>query len=402
MSESLFNLILFFVLVSLSAYFSASEVALTSVKKPRLLNMIVKKTKKNKHFSNKLIGNYSSTLTTILIANNFLNIVAASIALLIFQQWFEGYNYILLSTLFTTSIILIFGEILPKVFAAKYPEKFIINFAFGLYILCIIFSPLTWLFGFLIPDKETFTSTEKELLSTLAIIEKEGVIEKKEQTLISSAIKFDDQTIRNNYILWEDVTSIEHEKTIGQALEKFAKSGFSRLPVIKNQKPIGVLFLKEILMTSKKEKVENYARKVTIFSQNEKLSEVLNTLQHSIIHMGFVKNKKTTKKIIGIVTMENILEKLVGNIYDENDQIPKITALGVNSFRVIGSALTKDVFSFINGPQPLVNDVTFAKWVKLQTDVKDFKKLKPFVYSKFLIKFLETKNRENVFVIEEQ
>ena len=63
--------------------------------------------------------------------------------------------------------------------------------------------------------------------------------------------------------------------------------------------------------------------------------------------------------------MENILEKLVGNIYDENDQIPKITALGVNSFRVIGSALTKDVFNFVNGPQPLVNDVTFAKWVKL-------------------------------------
>ena len=74
-------------------------------------------------FSNKLIGNYSSTLTTILIANNFLNIVAASIALLIFQQWFEGYNYILLSTLFTTSIILIFGEILPKVFCCKISWK---------------------------------------------------------------------------------------------------------------------------------------------------------------------------------------------------------------------------------------------------------------------------------------
>ena len=79
------------------------------------------------------------------------------------------------------------------------------------------------------------------------------------------------QTIRNNYILWEDVTSIEYDKSIGQALEKFAKSGFSRLTVIKNQKPIGVLFLKEILMTSKKEKVEEYAKKVNNFSQNEKL-----------------------------------------------------------------------------------------------------------------------------------
>ena len=402
MSESLLNIILFFTLVFFSAYFSASEIALTSVKKPRLLNMIVQKTKKKKHFSNKLIGNYSSTLTTILIANNFLNIVAASVALLIFQKWFQGYNYILLSTLFTTSIILIFGEILPKVFAAKHPEKFLINFAFGLYILCVIFAPLTFLFGFLIPDKETFTATEKELLSTLAIIEKEGVIEKKEQTLITSAIKFDDQTIRHNYILWKDVTFIEYNKTLDQAIKKFAKSGFSRLPVVKNNKPIGVLFLKEILLVNKSHKVEDYTKKVSIFSQNEKLSEVLEALQHSIIHMAFVKNKKTTNKIIGIVTMENILEKLVGNIYDENDQIPKITPLGVNSFRVNGTALTKDVFTLISAPQPLVNNVLFNEWVTLQTDTKDFRKLKPFVYSKFLIKFLEKKNDENIFVIEEQ
>lgn len=366
------------VLLALSAFFSATETAFTSLNRIKMKNLAGEGNKRAETVL-KLEENYDKLLTSILIGNNLVNIAMTAVATVLFISLYGEYGATI-STIVITVVVLIFGEISPKSIAKESAEKFSLKVAPVVRFVIMIMTPLNFLFGkwkqllarmFKLENDNTIT--EDELMTMVEEAETEGGIESEQSELIQNAIEFNDRIADEVMTPRVDIVAIDMEEaTESEVADLFCKTGFSRLPVYEDDldKIIGVLNQKDFHnhVVGKDKKMEEFVKPVVFVAETMKIAALLKKMQQVKTHMAIVVDEYGGTE--GLVTMEDIVEELVGEIYDEHDAVisKEITPLPNGSFRVSGSANINKIFDYfgIDEEQNVVNTVN--GWVAFYLD----------------------------------
>lgn len=372
------ELIALLVLLFLSAVFSGSETALITISMARVESLI-KEDRRGAKALFKLKSDTPQMLITILIGNNLVNIAAASIATLLATAWFGHFGPgIAVGVL--TIVILIFGEITPKSLATCYSERislFIAPFILG---LMHILYPFVWLFGrFTLWIRRYFnvtsepTVTESELIRMLGHGEKEGTIEQGERELIERVFAFNDLTVRDVMTPLHNVFELDGSQNVLEALPKVMAKPYSRIPVYAEQpdKIRGVLFLRSLLESNAKgdddATLNDIAQEAVFVSQYQPIDELFATLRNAKRHMAVVVDEHGITR--GIVTLEDLIEELVGEIYDESDITPtELTQISDGMIQVAGSAEMRLVTEYFDIEPPGKPTDTISFWVLSHTE----------------------------------
>lgn len=340
------------ILIIMSAYFSATETAFSSLNKIKLKNLAVNGSKRAEN-TLKLTKKFDSILSTILIGNNIVNIASASIATIVFTEFF-GNAGVTLSTIVMTIVVLIFGEISPKSLAKESPEKFAMFSTPILKGLLILFTPLNFLFGLwkriiskVIKVEEISIEVEEELLTIVEEAEIKGGIDEHESKLIRSAIEFNDLDADQILTARVDLISIPKEATIEEVRKVFKENKFSRIPVYESNidNIIGVIHEKDFydILDENKDTIDSIIKPIVYVTSNTKISELLKKFQYLKNHMAVVIDE--FGGTMGIITLEDVLEELVGEIWDEHDEIVEyFKRLDENRYSVICSVSLANFF----------------------------------------------------------
>ena len=330
-----------FILVALSAYFSATETAFSALNRARVKNMAAGGDRRAQLVLD-LSQDYDKLLSTILIGNNIVNITSASLATVLFVDWL-GDAGVSLSTVVMTVVVLIFGEISPKSLAKESPERFARFSAPAMRALVLLFTPLNFLFSqwkrllsCVFRADGNRAMTEDELLTIVQEAQQEGGIDAQESELIRSAIGFNDLKAVDIFTPRVDVSALSADASVETATELFTQSGYSRLPVYEGSidSIIGVVHNKDFFrdVAGGSAALRDVTKPAMFVSENIPIAKLLRLLQ---------KNKAVVTDeyggTIGIVTMEDILEELVGEIWDEHDEVVEpVRRVDENTWRVDG------------------------------------------------------------------
>ena len=322
-------LIILIILVLFYSFFSASETAFSSLNKIKLKALANAGNIKAAR-TLELTEDFSKLLTTILIGNTIVNVVSASLATVLFTNILGG-NGVAVSSVVMTLVIMIFGEIIPKNMAKYVPEKYAMACTPLLRIMVFIFTPLTFLFRYIekliarsYGDVNDTYSTD-EFITMVEEANEEGDIEDHEAEIITNALEFNDLDVGEILTPRIDVIAIDiDEDTIEEIELKYRDSGYSRLPVYEDSidNIIGVLIEKDFyyhLLYEKSTNIREVLKPVIYTSPQVKISSLLKQFQTSKSHMAIVVDEYGGTQ--GIITMEDILEELVGEIYDEHDRV---------------------------------------------------------------------------------
>ena len=348
------------ILVGFSAFFSASETALSS------LNQIRLKSRAEDGDSSAarvlaMAEQYDKLLSTILIGNNIVNIAAASIGTILFTQMLGAERGATMSTIVLTIIVLIFGEVTPKSLAKEMPEKVATAVSPFLVLLMALMTPLTWLFtqwkkllGHFVHSGEADTITEGELMTMVSEAENDGELTDRESELIRSAIEFDDVEVEEILTPRVDVVAVEDDIPLEELAQTFAESGYSRLPVYHGtiDNIIGVVHEKDfyIARLKKATKIDDLVVPTLYTTGSTQISQLLRTLREQHHHLAVVVDEYGGTE--GIITLEDILEELVGEIWDEHDEVTEdFRKQSDGSWLVSGSASVDDLYEELDLPE---------------------------------------------------
>lgn len=375
-SHIIVDIVAIIILVILSAFFSATETAFTSLNRIRVKNMAAEGNKKARLVL-QLEENYDKLLTTILIGNNIVNISMTAIATILFVELFGSYGPTL-STVVITIVVLIFGEISPKGIAKESAESFSMFSAPVLRVLMAVFTPVNFLFAkwkqilarlFKLGNDRTIT--EDELLTMVEEAETIGGIDNEQSELIQNAIEFNDLEAWDVLTPRVDMKAVDAEASIEEVAQLFKNTGFSRLPVYEDDidKIMGVLNQKDFhnYIAGTGRNISDYVKPVVFVAGAIKISALLKKMQQMKTHMAIVIDEYGGTE--GLVTMEDIIEELVGEIYDEHDAVisQEIIPLQNGSYRVKCNASIAKVFDFFDIEEEM--DVqTVNGWVVVQLD----------------------------------
>lgn len=333
MNSSQINSIIFFViLIMFSAFFSSSETAYTSVNRIRLKNEAEAGDKKAAN-ALYLQENFDALLSTILIGNNLVNIASSAIATVFFVNLFPTYGPTI-ATAVTTLLLLLFGEIAPKLLAKFYSETLSKATAPFLQFLMTILKPLVWILGQwqklvrrIIPMSGDDSISEEELLAIVDEARMGGSIEQEEHQLVRAAIEFDDIEISSILTPRVDVISFDLEDSDEEIADLYVQTPFSRLIVTNDETDeiVGTLHAKDFYRYldakqknfTQKNNLKDYLVGPLFVPPNISPSDLLEAMQQEHTHVGIVVNEYGN--MIGIATMEDVLEELVGEIWDESD-----------------------------------------------------------------------------------
>ena len=348
------------VLVALSAFFSASETAFSSLNQIRLKS----RAEDGDTSAARVLAmaeKYDKLLSTILIGNNIVNIAAASIGTIIFTKMLGAERGATVSTMVLTVVVLIFGEVSPKSLAKEMPETVATAVAPALSLLMLVFTPLTWLFsqwkrflGHFVHSTEEDTITEGELMTMVSEAENDGELTDRESELIRSAIEFDDVEVEEILTPRVDVIAVEDDLPLEEVAQTFAESGYSRLPVYHDtiDNIIGVVHEKDFYMArlKKETKLEDLVKPTLYTTGSTQISQLLRTLREQHHHMAVVVDEYGGTE--GIITLEDILEELVGEIWDEHDEATEdFRQQSDGSWLVSGSASVDDLYETLDLPE---------------------------------------------------
>ena len=354
-SHSIFLLITIFFCVIMSAYFSATETAFSSLNKIRLKTMAEDGNKKAAR-ALKLAEDYDGLLSTILIGNNIVNILASSLSTIFFIKLLVDNDSLAttLSTITLTIVILIFGEISPKSIAKESPEKFAMFSTPIISTFMVVFKPLNWVFrqwkkllNKIFKSEEDTGITEEELISIIEEAEEDGNLEKSETDLIKSAIEFNELEVGDIFTPRIDITAIKVEASREEIYQVFKESGYSRLPVYNEDLDniVGILYYKDFF-TKDFESITSILKPVIFVTKNKNVNELMNELQEKKLHLAVVTDEYGS--CAGIVTLEDILEEIVGDIWDEHDDVEiDVKEIGEDEYIVAGKANISKVFDEI-------------------------------------------------------
>lgn len=349
--DGISRVVILSLLIIMSAFLSAAETAFIEFSRIRMKN--ISNSNKKAALVLKLDDNYDTVMSTILIFDNIANITATSLAVFIFSRYFNN-NGAIIATIITVLLILIFGELLPKGLSKYSPEKFAMFSAPAIKALIFICTPVNLVLSAL---KRAFNSifksenlpsiTEEELRNMIDEVENEGVINKNESDLIRSAIEFNETVVEDIYTPRIDIVGIEKNESPEDIKEKFLLSGYSRLPVFQGDMDniVGVLHEKDFYQAlNRKEKdIKRLVSKILFVTPNKKISELLKELQLSKAHMAIVIDEYGGTE--GLVTMEDIIEELVGEIWDEHDEVIEwFKKIGEDKFLISCNADIEDMF----------------------------------------------------------
>jgi len=318
-------LYLFFLLCS--GYCACSETAHPAVSKVRLLTMPDKGNKRAKK-ALWVCDRFDKTLTTILIGNNVFHAACASLsALLVLRQFDE--EYVVYGTLLTTLIVYLFAEMIPKSLAKARSEEIALAFSGSMVFFVKLLTPISALFSGIskllsrfFSTGETQTVTEEDLLNIIETIEDEGVLDPEQQELLNSAMEFRDKLARDIMIPMEEVMIISSSTPVAEIAEIIKVTSYSRLPVYEGSKDniVGILptsvFLSHYIAGTPI-LLRKLLLKPYVFDQNTEIPVLLQRMRLNKLHMVFLTDERRHK--VGILTMEDLLEELVGDIQDESD-----------------------------------------------------------------------------------
>lgn len=326
-------LVLFVLLLLAGGYFAGAEISLASVNKIRIAGEAEDGNKKSKKVQY-ILDNFNKALTTLLIGNNIAHIGCSTIATTITYQLTEQYGWPdeaqIIATLLTTVIVFLFAEMIPKCFAKDCNEAFAKNIAGSLIFLMKVLTPISLIFTalgnllskpFLKKATVQPTVTEEELHEIIETVIQEGEIDEDTGELMQSVLEFGDSKVREVFTPWKNVVAIRNDMTPEQIIELIQSVPHSRLPVINaSDKVIGVLHIRNYLRAYLQNKTPVLNEQISsphFVQQGKSVDELLENMSNHRVHLAVVLDSKG--QIAGIITMEDILEELVGEIYDEED-----------------------------------------------------------------------------------
>lgn len=375
MNDSILSITAIVILVLFSAFFSATETAFLSFNKIKMKTAAQDGDKKAQKILN-LFEKYDKLISTILIGNNIVNIAASSIATVLCIKLLDNSpNAPTIATIVTTIVVLICGEITPKRIAKEIPDKITVIFYPLISFLTIILTPLSFLLNLwqklvtkIFKFKGESGMTEDELITIVDEAQQEGGIDEDEGELIRSAIEFNDVEVRDIITPRVDVSAVPSDATIDEVATVFYETGYSRLPVYNNtiDDIIGILHEKDFYYIRHKgiEDFKSAIGKAVYVSEHIQISDLLKKFQLEKAHMAIVLDD--FGGTLGICTLEDILEELVGDIWDEHDEIvEQFKKCEDGSVIVDASTRVLDMFEYFDSKPLDENDLpqTVNGWV---------------------------------------
>ena len=350
-------LIVILLCVALSAYFSATETAFNTFNRIRVKNLAEKGNKRAAR-ALKLSENYDTLISTILIGNNIVNILAASLATLYFTDLLKGGSAAQFATTISTAVmtilVLTFGEISPKTLAKQSPEKFVLFATPLISVLVVIFTPLSFIFKQLqnmltkiFKSDDEQGMTEEELISIIEEAAEEGDLDEEESTLIKSAIEFNELEVGDIFTPRIDITAVRSDISKEDLAKVFSESGYSRIPIYDDDLDNinGLVYYKDFFSDAQNTAIpiSEIVKPVMYVTKTQKINDVLKDLQEKQMHMAIVTDEYGSTA--GIVTLEDILEEIVGEIWDVHDEIiEEIKNVGDGEYIVSGMANLEKLF----------------------------------------------------------
>lgn len=397
-------IIILLLLIVLSALFSSTETAYSSLNIIRLKQKAKSGDKRAKKAYN-MSKNFTAAITTILIGNNVVNILATSIATDLFTQMF-GAAGVVVATGIMTIMILVFGEVTPKIFAKAKAESVALYMAGPLSVLVLLFRPISMVVERVEDyfekrmEIENVTATEDELLEIVSTIEQEGVLEQEERELIESVIEFDDKNVHDIMVPKDRVVFLYNNASIAQLKAVLKDHKLSRLPIISydTTEVVGILRVRDVLdalLEDREIVIADMMQPATFVSQRKKLPNVLEDIQKSREHMAIVMESNASHVFVGIVTLEDVLEELVGEIYDEYDTLPNhVVEIGHHTFTIDGKVSLEEFFdTYVDEQEAPVSEArTFSAWVYELSNHRKVRKGREIEFENFEIKVLDTKD----------
>lgn len=341
-----------------SAFFSSAETAFSGANMIRIKNYAEEK-KKGARRALYIMEHYDKTLSTILVGNNFVNIASTTICAYIFGKFILNPTLAnVLNTVVMTIIILIFGEILPKSIAKANPEKHALKFSGILFFLMKVLTPITFFFGLMqrAATRKSKTNeptvTEDELESIIDTMEEEGVLDSDNANLIQGVLDMGERTVYDIMTPRVDMIAIDKTATFDEVKAVFEESQFSRIPVYFEDKDtiIGLLNQKDFMIQMLKNKEFNLSEIMTkplFVTEPMKVDDLIRKMQKEKKHLAIVLDEYGGTS--GLVTMEDALEEMVGEIYDEHDEVETspIVKNGENAFKVDPEITIEDLFEYL-------------------------------------------------------
>jgi putative hemolysin len=371
------DLVALLFLLIFSGVFSGSETALVSLSLARVEGL-VKEGRRGARTLYQLKKNPSRMLTTILIGNNLVNIAASVMATVIATRWF-GHSGPGIAVGTLTILILVFGEITPKSLATRYAERISLFIAPPMFAFMRLIYPLVWLF-------DRFTAwvhrlsgqqgdpivTELELISMLGHGEREGTIDRAEREIIERVFAFNDLKVRDVMTPHSEIFSLDGSQSVADALPRVSDGSYSRIPLYDEQPDnlYKVLYLRDLLAAMangrSEARVDEIAHTPVFVSQYQTIAELFVQFLHKKRHLAIVVDEFGVVR--GIVTLEDLLEELVGEIYDESDITPSLaTPVSENELAVEGTAELRVVEDFFGLDLPGKPTDTVNLWILTHT-----------------------------------
>ena len=318
----------FFILIFLSAFFSGSETAFMSVNRIKIKEKVQRG---DEHAAkvDKLLQDQTKLLTTILIGNNLVNIAASSIATALAIELF-GSKGVGIATGVVTLLILVFGEITPKSLGNNRSVDYAKVAAIPLYYLEIILSPFIYLFSkivnLFVKDKSLISSaflSEEEIRRFVDVSQREGVIKETEQEMIQSVFEFDDTLVKEIMVPRIDMVCIEKDASLSELIKLGVEKGHSRIPVFEDSidNIIGLIYIKDLLQLLIEERedvtIEEFVKPIYYIPEGKPINQLLSEMKERKEHMAIVVDEYGGTS--GLITIEDLLEEIVGDIQDEFD-----------------------------------------------------------------------------------
>ena len=374
-------------LILVSAFFSSTEIAFASVNPARLKSLRQKKDTLSLSIASKIVDDYENTLGAILIGNNLANTASSAIATLIVIDMLGG-EFVWVATLVMTILVLTFGEIIPKVLAKQFSEQFCRIVAVPIYVLSVILKPATWLMMGLINIAshlwksgvtDSDAVSEDDFENIIDIVEDEGVLDEDECDLLQNALDFDDVLAYEIITPRVDMEALDIRDPYEINVKKIKDTSFSRLPVYEDTPDniIGVLHLNHFYkeyVDAERVNIRELMLPVTSVHKTMSLPDVLEKMKENKTHLVIVLDEYGGT--MGILTMEDVLEQLVGEIFDENDEFePEFVCIDETHFEADGDMRVYDFFDEfdidIEDEESLEGDTaTIGGWVVSMLDGK--------------------------------
>ncbi len=319
------------ILILLSGFFSGTETAFSCANKIRLRTYAAQGKKNAKAVYKFADEDYDKLVTAILVGNNIVNLTASALGTILFTQLMINHQDLAptISTIVLTVFVLLFGEITPKYLASVYPEKYCFLSYPLMQLFYLILWPFSKIFDFyklaltkLFKLKKDESYTDEELLSIVEEAEESGALKEDESELVRSALEFDDLKVEDILVPRVNVYAADVESTMEEVCELFKKTGYSRLPVYKDtiDNVIGVIHERDFFVgyLGGEKEIGHLVQEIAFTTEYTRISALLKQLQKQKIHMAAVSDEYGG--LVGIVTLEDILEELVGEIWDEHDE----------------------------------------------------------------------------------